>query len=189
MSQLESCSNGINYLCETGACGFYNNSWLCLPSLTSRNALPQICGNDGDCIVKKNDAFSSYSTDCECGFNPIGVSFCKLAPGDKPFKSFMKYMKTWLTSKSSNCHSLTRDSLKCISEFSNTEFFAYLQYYYLQVMMFPSVQMNDDCIKEVFTGQYWDSVKLVDNLPESDESDSYSFLLNFSLFLFSAFNW
>lgn len=183
-SSLKTCVNGINYLCQTGACGSVNNSWVCLSNLTSNGGYPKLCGNDGDCVVISDKMFPTYSTNCQCGFNPIGGSFCNLAPGDKPFQTYINYMITWFKKSSLKCHTLVRDSLKCIQQNTNLNNYAFIQYYRYQVLMYPYVQMNDDCIKEIFTRNYWDAYTLTKNLPShDDDDDSFStfFILSLGL--------
>ena len=93
-------------------------------------------------------------------------------------------MITWFKKSSLKCHTLVRDSLKCIQQNTNLNNYAFIQYYRYQVLMYPYVQMNDDCIKEIFTRNYWDAYTLTKNLPShDDDDDSFStfFILSLGL--------
>ena len=177
---------GLNFLCASGACQIITSTGatLCVNALPTNGTLPKLCTNNDMCAI--NDGGTKYTTVCNCGFNQNSSSYCNLAPGDSDFVSYITYMKTWL--KSSNvekCHSTRRISPACIETYSTEGFYANLTYFQASVAYYPTIQSNDQCIKNIYTSKYWAAESSYQSLlpkPSKKHSDSL-YLVIFGIFL------
>lgn len=170
---LETCINGRNLLCLSGACQSYLNVNYCVKQETSLGVLPILCANDGDCEVSSN---FTYSTGCACGYNEFGYSYCNLAPGDSLFLNYTLALQEWVSSSNiSLCHTTARMDLQCIGAHWNYTNYINLAFYQSAVMNYPLVQGNDICIQEIYTNSYWEIKEIFDEINEPSPVNDFAF--------------
>lgn len=186
---LESCEGGFNYLCASGACGIASNETMfCLGNYKSVNLTPAICSNDGDCLMNQTLVPEGYSSGCQCGYNEFGLSYCGLSPGDSDYQTFISLMKEWVAgSNIKKCHTYSRTNLKCINQFAKNSLAVELTYRYLLVTNYSQVQGNDECVKEIFTSQFWTAQSAYKNLPKEKDDDSMGAVLKVGILLLGLF--
>lgn len=185
---VKNCQSGINYLCSSGACGMLlNGSYACIGSNVGLSTpSPVMCLNDGDCLLSQGFA-KGYSTGCQCGYNEFGISYCGLAPADNDFVNFIGLVKQWVNgTEIMNCHTYARTDLKCVNQQANYSFATNFTYRYLLVNNYSQVQDNDDCVKEIFTSQFWNAKNEYDNLP-GKHKESAAFFFQVGLVLLNIF--
>lgn len=168
------CINGINLLCQYGACQtdrIAGNNY-CTKNTTTQGSLPKPCDGDADCV------FDTFTSGCRCGLNPMSQAYCNLAPGDPDFKSLISLSQLWLNSKNvTKCNTERRLSSKCIHTYADSRFYSSYEYYHQKVLNYPKIQSNDDCIKKIFTSDYWAAYTKYMSYKVKSHHDSFSLLL------------
>lgn len=150
------CENNVSMICETGFCGPMANDtnlFICKSPAKSSSKLPIPCTSGEQCI----DTTGTLYTKCTCGMNNDGTKYCQPFPGDSVTISLIQALSKWTKSLSAlSCINERRWSLTCMKS-TKTKLYDELKYTMLHYMNFSSVQNNEDCVKEVFTYQYWDA--------------------------------
>lgn len=152
---VDSCANGVNFMCQNGGCyQMNNNSLACLGNEKSEKALPVACQSNDDCII---NGTVLYSTGCTCGYNAEASAFCNLAPGDEPFSIFINYIKNWTSTSITKCHTYARFSQTCMGDILSTTsgFYVNMTYWQELALNYPLIQNNDPCVQEIYTSSYW----------------------------------
>lgn len=155
-SYIASCpESGYNRLCMFDICISNNGFYFCGDQVWLMNTIPVQCSSFEDCI-SQTDRFVGgyYYSNCTCGYNPSGNSYCQLLPGDQPYLRYLKLIQIWLESpKLNNCNTQRRFISPCMAEYFADYLELSYQYYY--VGLYPMLQGNSDCIKDVMTTSFW----------------------------------
>ena len=90
-------------------------------------------------------------SECACGYNGGGYSYCALAEGDDEFIDVINTFQ-YILLRSYNCHTLLRFG-PCKYLYSDD----YLDYQkaLTKYQMSPQLVFNDPCIKAIYTSAYW----------------------------------
>lgn len=95
----------------------------------------------------------NYALQCECGYNSSGQGYCPLFPGDNLYKDFIASMKNYVEKANLNkCHILNVGQEYCGA---SQEVYDEMVKTKRIVDFFPFIQENADCIKSVYTFDYW----------------------------------
>mmetsp|Transcript_14071 Transcript_14071/g.14130 ORF Transcript_14071/g.14130 Transcript_14071/m.14130 type:complete len:134 (+) Transcript_14071:597-998(+) len=114
-----------------------------------------------DCTSEASSHRVFYS-DCMCGMNPEGASYCTLFPGDLIYAHLITVITNWINSEMSDrCNTVRRLSTYCISQFWDKPNSEELFLYYYRTYFYPYIQGNDNCIKDIFTSFYWDTIATI----------------------------
>ena len=109
------------------------------------------CSSDSDCsLVNSAGKVVGYS-ECSCGYNGGGFSYCALAEGDDEFINIINTFQ-YILLRSFNCHTLLRFG-PC-KYLYNDEYLDY-QRAVKKYQMSPTLIFNDPCIKSIYTNAYW----------------------------------
>ena len=152
---------GFNYMCQSGTCYSLEGSSVgkCVPA-PKYEEFPKKCITSNDCAITnvENDKFTG---DCQCGYNPGGNSYCMPFLGDEVGKHFLGNVTLYLNSSSmSTCQTTRRHSLTCAQQVAD-ELGINSTYIYLSSLNYTNFAKyidNDDCVKSIFTSDYWDHV-------------------------------
>lgn len=168
--------SGISYLCSTGSCFANGTSFdgVCTKAPVSVNPLPTTCTMNGQCIGK-NTLGQSFQGTCTCGYNLQGNSYCSVFSGDAPGVAFFKTLKKILTNTTavSLCQTTRRLQFDCFNIVanavgaSNTTWYAQM----LNFTMYPYFIGNDQCVKSVYTSQYWNNIPSIQDFEQETISD------------------
>jgi hypothetical protein len=172
--QVEICPNGINFLCTSGACIIdrYQGITICMNKTKTQGSLPKACTGDADCVIESSG--SRYTTGCNCGINPYSQAYCNLAPGDSDFVNLNMFFKEWLLSKNvANCNTDRRVSQKCIQTYASKQNYARYNYYSQKVNNYTLIQNNDECIKRIFTSEYWQAYETFKSYQTKEKDESF----------------
>lgn len=147
--------DSINYKCQYLYCTSTSLGYFCTDDVQSSKVLPVACNSNSDC-KSTYDYFigSSYLSECVCGSNPNGTSFCTLFPGDYGYSMYIKLLSYWSNSVNiTKCNSLRGMSENCVNEYYkySAQFFYYQHYSGL----FPMIMYNTECVKNTITYPYW----------------------------------
>lgn len=151
---IQNCKNYESISCDSGNClapgGFGHG--VCVDSIKS-TYIGNECEEDSDCIGEMNGYF--ILSKCECGYNLHGKQYCQPFLGDyygsKYWELFREYVRGDIIH---TCHTNRRFSSECMRKWEHYELY---KYYYLTHKMYPLIQENDECVKSLFTSEYWDS--------------------------------
>lgn len=140
-------------LCNTG---FYKESpsrpekAICIEAPVSPNYHQPVKCNAGDWCYSSD---YNYAVQCECGYNPSGQGYCPLFPGDTLYKEFLTSMKNYIEKATlDKCHILNVGVGYCGT---TKEVYDEMLKAKREVDFYPLIQENDDCIKSVYTFDYW----------------------------------
>lgn len=153
------CYSQFSELCQGGMC------WqgYCIEAVQSYKSLPVSCNSYMDCTSSVSDDRVFYS-DCMCGMNPQGTSYCTMFPGDPTYAHFISVLANWINSEMSDrCNTMRRLSTHCISKFWDKPNSDELFLYYYRTYYYPFLQSNDHCTREIFTDYYWNLVEDITN--------------------------
>ncbi|OMJ91706.1 hypothetical protein SteCoe_5737 [Stentor coeruleus] len=150
------CVNNVSLICETGMCGPMANDsqlFICKNAVKSAYKQPIACLTGVECV----DATKTLYTKCSCGMNSDGIKYCQPFPGDSVTKSLIQALSKWTKSLSAlSCINERRWSLTCMKS-TKTILYDELKYTMLHYMNYTAIQNNEECVKDVFTYQYWDA--------------------------------
>eukprot|EP01016_Furgasonia_blochmanni_P002956 TRINITY_DN11156_c0_g2_i2.p1 TRINITY_DN11156_c0_g2~~TRINITY_DN11156_c0_g2_i2.p1 ORF type:complete len:351 (-),score=24.41 TRINITY_DN11156_c0_g2_i2:120-1172(-) len=155
--------------CNNGTCNYYYSLSSGLPSdnpticksgriVDDKCALPRIsvikgrpCEADEDCaLVDANGNPQGYS-ECQCGYNGGGFTYCSLAEGDSEFQDMLDKFQ-FILFRSAGCHSLLRfGPCKNIYTDEYVDYMKARRYF----EMYPQITYNDQCIRKIYTWEYW----------------------------------
>lgn len=110
------------------------------------------CSSDSDCkLVNSTGDVVGYS-ECACGYNGGGYSYCALSEGDDEFRQIINSFQ-YILLKSFGCHTLLRFG-PC-KDLYQEEYKEYVKAK-AKFEMYPQLVFNDPCIKRIYTKDYWD---------------------------------
>ena len=148
---VSDCVGGTSYLCKTTECSkiaLFNSAGVCKVNTVSLNNLPVACTSYLNCTG--SDGTYQTNSDCTCGYNANGTSYCQLFGGDLPAQVYFNVWQTALTASISVCNTARRYTSACLMKTG----------YYTQVMVatwnylyYPQMQNNDLCIREMINYQ------------------------------------
>ena len=90
-------------------------------------------------------------SECACGYNGGGYSYCALSEGDAEFINVINTFQ-YILLRSFNCHTLLRFG-PCRSLYDD-EYLDYIKAM-KKYQMSPTLVFNDPCIKKIYTSDYW----------------------------------
>jgi hypothetical protein len=174
---------GEQYLCQSAFCEHVSGNYgKCVEAPKSVKTTPMTCTQDSDCQGKNSS--SVYTSKCRAGFNSSGAKYCDLFPGDSQGSNNKKYVQTYINNSYLNkCQTALRFSENCLEQAAK------LQYpksesdaleVTQKIWTYKSVALytkNDDCVKALFTRDYWDD-------EEEDDDDDFSIRLMLTAALF-----
>lgn len=179
--EIEKC-DVIAAECETLYCyEDEDTSPKCFEAVKSKNDTPNACVLDIDCL-------SSYSTrllysECTCGFNENGDSYCGLFGGDSAYQKLINYYKAWLSGDDiKKCNSARRESNLCMKDMMDKEDYWDLTYYYLYVTQYSQTRNNDDCVKDIYNQGYYIAKDKYEEYSDDDSDDDSSYTLGLAAF-------
>lgn len=109
------------------------------------------CSSDMDCALINSTGHTVGYSECSCGINGGGFSYCALAEGDTEFIN-VKNTIQFLLLRSFNCHTLLRfGRCKYIYEDEYIDYMKALKKFY----MYPKLVFNDQCIRNIYNIDYW----------------------------------
>ncbi|CAG9328836.1 unnamed protein product [Blepharisma stoltei] len=190
-TRIAYCSDAMQTnLCASTLCDTVNGEAVCLSSLKSSkgNLLPIICQNSDECESTVDPGTgSSYTVDCTCGLNKHGYSFCGQWPGDPDYANLIQMWKKWTLSASiDKCNTVRRFKKVCVADWWDSNDVTLLNYFNLKVNNWPYLQMNDECVQDIFMSLYYEvkeAYNAIRNTTDPDEhhGSSSAILLAFSL--------
>lgn len=152
--QVDTCTTGVNSLCQFLRCYSDKEGSYCAANLTSASPLPVYCQSSKDCMV--NSAGHNFTSNCECSYGTRGNSYCSLFPGDYPYSQLMVLMQSWLSNPSINsCNTARRTALPCITSYLPANQSSVFLYYYYFSSDFPAIQDMDQCARAIYDQSYW----------------------------------
>ena len=154
---ISSCQNNENKFCESQQCAiFSNNSAFCVEYLENPQTLPKPCLSINDCISRTSKiADLNIFSNCTCGANPSGQSYCELFNGDGYKKKFLSKMKNWITSNEiSKCNIDRVLNTKCINDHWDKEDLDEYLYYEFMMNNFIYLHKAESCTIEVLFKDY-----------------------------------
>mmetsp|Transcript_34559 Transcript_34559/g.60674 ORF Transcript_34559/g.60674 Transcript_34559/m.60674 type:complete len:352 (-) Transcript_34559:20-1075(-) len=147
---VETCTDDTSLLCKYWGC--HNN--VCLGKLTSARSYPIECAHDDDCASDKVNGQVFYS-ECECGYNSESKSYCSLFPNDGPASSYQDALKDYIKGTAIyNCNTERRFERECYKYHYRMHYSDILNYHKTKYELYPQIQDNDDCVREVYTINY-----------------------------------
>lgn len=180
--------SGNSHLCESAAC--FNNGiddrGTCVPAPKSAK-FGSTCLTSNDCVAT-NSLNQTFVGQCQCGYNLQGYKYCSAFPGDAPGEKFSSnVVSLYKLSMFSMCHTSLRFSTDCFDMVSSMTgknadiyFSAYLNY-----TNFPMYVENDECVRKVFTSNFWSRLPPGPSPkppgPDNDESGAQMIALVMSL--------
>ena len=151
-SAVSDCLNYISFFCQTGSCA----KGKCTSPIVNINFLPQTCQVSSDCVgVSLDNPSLSFPGSCVCGKNAEGWAFCQPFSGDSPGQEYIAAAKELVFSNvTANCNAASRFSWGCLnySQSAVAHRFLVAQKYFGS---YAQVQVNDVCVKETYTQDYW----------------------------------
>lgn len=147
---VEFCEDNHSLMCKYWGCA----DSTCLGKLKSADSYPILCAHDDDCASEKVDGVTYYSP-CTCGYNKESLSYCQLFPGDGPAKDYTDALKDYIDGTAIfNCNTERRFDLECYKYHYRMHYYDILTYYRTKYELYPQIQGNDDCVREVYTLEY-----------------------------------
>ena len=148
------CHSGLSYLCSSAECSkipVFGNYGVCKTATISDYTIPTDCTSNLNCTG--SDGTYEYTSECRCGYNNNGTSYCSLFSGDLPSLAYFNMWKNALTASAGTCNTARRFSYDCLERTG----------YYKKVMMatwdylyYPEMQNNDDCVMSMINYEGYD---------------------------------
>lgn len=111
-----------------------------------------------ECTAACPSANGFTTSDCKCGYNAAGTSYCEAFPGDDINQLFLVHLKAYLTNpKLQLCVIDTVLTNTCAGFIDEQELLNAVLYYKITRDFGVQVIGNDDCVKETVTSGYWNS--------------------------------
>ena len=156
-------------LCQSGKCwrnngrkgicsSFIRNSQYNKNETETAYTCSSTCTSEVDPLVEK-----SAETSCECGENTDGLSYCQPFPGDKPAREYFEQLARWTASTAiQNCNARNEvgEPTSCMKTWWDPVNYARFNFYKTRLDSWTKVQSNDQCVRQIYTGSYWDSLNL-----------------------------
>lgn len=174
-TEIESCDT-IAVECESLYCYEDDStSPICFDPVVSAKDYPTTCSQNTDCLSSYTD--QTLKSECSCGYNENGDSYCSLFGGDEPYQKLIKASKAWLSSSDvEKCNSARRRSIICMQDKMSEDDFWNLKYYYLYVTQYAKTIKNDKCVKEIYTPRFYEAEEKSDD-SDDDDGSSYGMAL------------
>ena len=154
--QIEKCENYNSLICEYVQCSNSDDGKsYCVQPFFSKSEEPVSCITGKECV----DSTNNYYSECSCGMNKNGISYCQLFLGNSISKNLLSTLKLWVNSYTIlSCSTNRRWDLTCMKNWTPS-LYDQIKYHLLAYSNFTIVQDNEECTKDVFTFQYWDAFK------------------------------
>eukprot|EP00359_Climacostomum_virens_P000151 CAMPEP_0204897234 /NCGR_PEP_ID=MMETSP1397-20131031/621_1 /ASSEMBLY_ACC=CAM_ASM_000891 /TAXON_ID=49980 /ORGANISM="Climacostomum Climacostomum virens, Strain Stock W-24" /LENGTH=372 /DNA_ID=CAMNT_0052064955 /DNA_START=400 /DNA_END=1515 /DNA_ORIENTATION=- len=181
---VKNCDSYVSMLCTTGQCFNATNSYeyTCVDAFESYATQPQKCSTQLDCNSKSVTKSGNLYSDCSCGYNSAKQAYCNPMLGDSVSLNYLKNLKDWISSvKIHTCHTDRRFNQLCQKDWEYEKYDALMvtQYAYSS---YAKIQDNDECVKKIYTYEYWDFVADYD---DDTDNASTSLLIGLALLLTS----
>ena len=123
---------------------------ICTPAPKSPNIPQPVKCTAGDWCYSSD---YNHAIPCECGYNPTGQGYCPQFPGDSAYQTFLESLKAYIQKADLNkCHILNVGLEACGA---SQEVYDTMVKSRREVDFYPFIQENDECIKSVYTFDYW----------------------------------
>ncbi|CAG9311135.1 unnamed protein product [Blepharisma stoltei] len=166
---IETCSWSEN-LCSSHICvqkTAGDETAICSGNIESSSQMPASCilpaGTTLQCQSKLDNYTDTISlSNCLCGYNSGGNSYCELFPGDVPMQAYYRELKKWQESSAiKNCNTYWRypidngENLLCIKNNYDKARYESLYYWYLYSSLYPQIYGAEDCVLKTFFPDYF----------------------------------
>lgn len=160
-------STGYQPLCQSAMClhSLGLNIGTCIPAATSGApgagvSTPLMCNEDTDCVGYNGVQTTAFTSKCRCGYNPQGISYCDLFPGDSNYTYYTGLINKVMTETNGPlpCQTTRRfepDCLALIQNQTNSLTPNELLLAYYEAKEAPILKNNDPCTQQIFTSYYW----------------------------------
>ncbi|CAG9327495.1 unnamed protein product [Blepharisma stoltei] len=183
------CVNGVSNLCRQVTCAAHLGGFYCTDQVFSDYNVPKPCDltKTGQCVSTEDEFFTpafQLISDCECGYNREGLSYCALFPGDGLYQAYINTVVMWLNSTGIlKCNTLRRDQTNCMKSYMDAKQFNRYVYYEFVKELYPKIYQSEDCVVDTVTSFY---AKARDNYDADNEDFAVSiagitFLLGLAL--------
>lgn len=106
---------GTSFLCGTNVClkrSFFNDIGVCVDAPMSLNRHPILCETEYDCPGKSLS--NNFYSDCTCGLNEFGNSYCEPMYGDSQYLAYLSALKSFVNvTNLGKCNTVRRFSEEC----------------------------------------------------------------------------
>ena len=145
---VHSCAkDGKSMICQSGFC----LNGYCLPAPKSLGGFRKVCDTNAVCKSTDfgNDGITLYS-ECVCGMNSQGLSFCDLFPGDSPYQDMVAYVAKWTaTNEVLMCNTARRWDRGCMDTVWNKNDADMFGYYQTVSNNYPQLAMIEKCVGDI----------------------------------------
>jgi hypothetical protein len=190
---VASCVDGRSDLCAFGSCAeVADHGFMCTGNTRSIYGVPTWCSTDSDCV----STFDSVTNQtlygkCGCGANGFGDRVCSLFPADIPLGEYIGELHFWHTSSNITlCNTVRRHEPRCILDnYSDIRSALKLVNSYYKVNDWIYIQENDECVQQIITHKYWDSVldleevAAINGTIDADDFDDFANLMSRTVFI------
>lgn len=147
---------GTSNLCKTGVClyiSLYSSRGICAEAPIAVGTNPVQCTKRSQCIGKTEK--STYFTDCECGKNSNGTSYCTPFFGDLQYIRYINSFRTFMKSQAlDKCNTERRFSNSCW-KMTTGQNYTNLWFADYEYANYPYLVNNDACVKTVYFTDYY----------------------------------
>jgi len=158
---VECAKSGENDLCKSGTC--YNVPGKSLGYCTSPpsyDVFPKECRSSGECLAQ-NVLGEEFVGECSCGYNPQAKSYCSPFLADEAGMAYFQEIQSYLTNPSMVvCQTTRRHSTTCAKmvaeQMKRNPLVPYIKI--LNYTNFAKYIDNDQCVKDVFTANFWNNI-------------------------------
>jgi len=164
-------STGYQPLCQSAMClhSLGLNVGTCISAAHSGagtgGSIPMMCKEDSDCVGFNGVQSTAFTSKCRCGFNPQGLKYCDLFPGDSNYTYYTGMINKIMADTNADqlpCQTTRRfepDCLALIQNQTNSLTPNQLLLAYYEAKDAPILYNNDNCTKHIFTSYYWPLVQ------------------------------
>ncbi|CAG9325636.1 unnamed protein product [Blepharisma stoltei] len=157
-AEYVNCTQPENFLCASTMCA--DN--ICVGFIPSDQTPPVKCVSNANCISTYYNTTPNptvFYSECECGFNPQAQAYCSQFPGDPATLAYLNILSKWLSSDAiKKCHSVRRLSMNCMKHYWSQKNYLTYAYRYYSLYNYPQIQNNDQCVQEIYTSAYYNTV-------------------------------
>ena len=90
------CSESYSTLCKSGQCYEGSDGAICIDGFEYDGGDIVSCEYDSDCVAKSGNY--SETSECLCGYNSYGYSYCEVLLGSSYWKDYIDYVKSYVKS-------------------------------------------------------------------------------------------